>query len=104
MLCYSAESALERILHAVHGVALDRVPARKVFTAHLASALRTMAWDGRGVAWLPATLASEDITSGRLVAANSGDFRIHLEIRLHHDKSTLGAAGEKLWDAVSANT
>ena len=102
MLCYSAESALGRILHAAHGVALDRVPARNVFTAHLASVLRTMALDGRGVAWLPATLVSEDVASGRLVAATSGDFRVHLEIRLYRDKTTLGAAGEKLWEAVSS--
>lgn len=61
-----------------------------------------MALDGRGVAWLPATLVSENITSGRLVAANSGEFHTHLEIRLYRDKAPLGAAQETLWGAVIA--
>jgi LysR family transcriptional regulator, hypochlorite-specific transcription factor HypT len=102
MLGYSGESGLGCFLRAVHGVALDRLSIRNVFTAHLASVLRTMALDGRGVAWLPATLVGEDITSGRLVAATSGDLRINLEVRLYRDKTSLGAAGEKFWEAVSS--
>ena len=102
MLGYSAESGLGRILRAVHGAALDRLPIRNVFTAHLASVLRTMALDGRGVAWLPATLIGEDIISGRLAAATSGDLRIGLEVRLYRDKASLGAAGEKFREAVSS--
>jgi|SRR5450755_2481786 len=104
MLGYSEESGLGRILRAVHGVALDRLPMRNVFTAHLASVLRTMVLDGRGVAWLPATLVGEDITSGRLAVATSGDLGIDLEVRLYRDKTTLGSAGEKFWEAVSSGT
>ena len=102
MLGYSGESGLGCLLRAVHGVALDRLPIRNVFTAHLASVLRTMALDGRGVAWRPATLVGEDITSRRLAAATSGDLRINLEARLYRDKTSLGAAGEKFWEAVSS--
>ena len=104
ILGYSAESGLGRILRAVHGAALDRLAIRNVFTAHLASVLRTMALDGRGVAWLPATLVGEDITSGRLAAATSGDLGIELEVRLYRDKTSLGAAGEKFWEAVTSGT
>ena len=53
------------------------------------------------MAWLPATLIRDDITSGRLAAATSGDLRINLEVRLYRDKTPLGAAGEKFWEAVS---
>ena len=83
---------------------LERLPVRNVFTAHLASVLRTMALDGRGLAWLPATLVGQDITSGRLAAAASDDWRINLEVRLYRDRTTLGAAGEKFWEAVSSGT
>jgi len=103
MLGYSAESGLGGILRAVHGLALERIPVRNVFTAHLASILRTMALGGRGIAWLPATLVGEDVTGGRLTVAASDDWRINLEIRLYRDRITLGAAAEKFWEAVSSD-
>ena len=104
ILDYSDESGLGGILRAVHGLALEHLPVQHVFTAHLASVLRTMVLDDRGVAWLPATLISEDITSGRLAAAASSDWCINMEVRLYRDKTTLGAAGERFWEAVSSAT
>ena len=101
LLDYSEESGLGGILRAVHGLALGRLPAQHVLTAHLASVLRTMVLDNRGVAWLPATLVSEDITSGRLAVAASEDWRFRLEIRLYRDRTPLGPAGERFWEAVS---
>jgi DNA-binding transcriptional LysR family regulator len=80
----------------------SKPPVQHVFTAHLASVLRTMVLDNRGVAWLPATLVSEDIASGRLAVAASEDWRIKLEIRLYRDKTPLGPAGERFWEAVSS--
>jgi LysR family transcriptional regulator, hypochlorite-specific transcription factor HypT len=90
------------ILRAVHGLALVRLPVQHVFTAHLASVLRTMVLDNRGVAWLPATLVSEDIANGRLAVAASEDWRIKLEIRLYRNRTPLGQAGERFWEAVSS--
>jgi len=104
LLDYSEESGLGGILRAVHGLALERLPVQHIFTAHLASVLRTMVLDDRGVAWLPATLINEDLTSGRLAAAASDDWRINLEIRLYRDKTTLGAAAERFWETVSSVT
>jgi DNA-binding transcriptional LysR family regulator len=40
-----------------------------VFTSHLAATLLSMARAGDGVAWLPRTLAEEDISAGLLVEA-----------------------------------
>ena len=104
LLDYSEESALGGIMRTVHGLALERLPVQHVFTAHLASVLRTMVLDDRGVAWLPATLINDDLTSGKLAPAASDDWRIKLEIRLYRDKTTLGAAGERFWETVSAPT
>lgn len=102
LLDYSEESGLGRILHALQGPALERLAVRAAFTAHLASVLRTMALDGRGLAWLPATLIGEDLESGRLVVAADEAARIELEIRLHRDRGPLGPAGEAFWEAASA--
>jgi LysR family transcriptional regulator, hypochlorite-specific transcription factor HypT len=102
MLSYSAESGLGRILREVRGEALQGWPTHRVFTAHLASVLRTMALDGRGIAWLPQTLVRDDLASGRLIEAAPQEWTIELEIRLYRDRATLGKAAEDFWSAVCA--
>jgi len=103
VLSYSAESGIGRILREVRGAALERCPAHSVFKAHLASVLRTMALDARGMAWLPQTLIAEDLASGRLLEAAPRDWWIEMEIRLYRDRSPLGRTGEDFWTAVSAS-
>ena len=102
LLGYSAESGLGRILREVRGAALERCPTHNVFTAHLASVLRTMALDGRGMAWLPQTLIRDDLDCGRLIEAAPQEWLIDLEIRLYRDRSPLGKAAEEFWSAVCA--
>ncbi|MDM0015010.1 LysR substrate-binding domain-containing protein [Variovorax sp. J22P168] len=97
LMDYSEASGLGRILRAVRGEALAALPTQVVFTAHLASVLRTMVLDGRGLAWLPRTLIAEDLLSGTLVEAAAPEWRIPLEIRLYRDDITLGRAAESFW-------
>jgi DNA-binding transcriptional LysR family regulator len=104
LLSYSSESGLGRILREVRGAALERCPAHSVFTAHLASVLRTMALDGRGMAWLPQTLIHEDLASGRLIESAPQEWAIELEIRLYRDRSSLGKAAEEFWSAACATS
>ena len=101
MLHYSEESGIGRILRDVHGTALDRWPAQSVVKAHLASVLRTMALDGRGMAWLPHTLIADDLVSGRLVDAAPKEWRIEMDIRLYRDRHPLARAAEAFWTLVS---
>ncbi|NPC58717.1 LysR family transcriptional regulator [Caenimonas soli] len=100
VLQYTAESGLGRIARAVVGSRLESVPVRVAFTAHLASVLRPMALDGRGVAWLPQTLVEDDMAAGRLVAAAGDDWNIPLEIRLYRDRRPVGSAAEAFWRTV----
>lgn len=102
ILGYSAESGIGRILQAVHAEAISRLGARAVFTAHLASVLKTMALDGRGVAWLPASLVEDDMQSGRLLAAGATTWEVPLDIRLYRAPAPLGKAAENFWNAASA--
>ena len=100
LLSYSAESGLGRMLSETRLDALTGVATQTVFTAHLASVLRTMVLDGRGVAWLPQSLIQEDLDSQRLVHAGGTDLRIALEIRLFRSRNAMGRAAQALWDAV----
>lgn len=101
LLTYSVESGLGRLLRETRYGALKKISKQTPFTAHLASVLRTMVLDGRGVAWLPQSLITEDLASGRLVSAGANDWSVGLEIRLYRDKAPLGGAGEALWDVVA---
>ena len=100
MLHYSEESGIGRILHDVHGEALDRWPAQSVVKAHLASVLRTMALDGRGMAWLPRTLIVDDLASKHLVEAAPEAWRIEMDVRLYRDRNPMARAAEDFWTIV----
>lgn len=100
LLSYSQESGIGRIVGEMHNSLMDNLPTQNVFTAHLASVLRTMALDGRGIAWLPETLIADDIKMGRLVEAAPHNWCIEMQIRLYRDKSTISKAGEIFWKAV----
>lgn len=102
VLAYSAESGIGRIVRTVRGPALEEIRAEVAFTAHLASVLRTMALDGRGVAWLPKTLVGDDLASGRLVAAGGKPWAIVVDIRLSRRQAAMHPAAEKFWRAVVA--
>jgi len=100
VLQYTEESGLGRIMRAVLGRSLESVSVHAAFTAHLASVLRTMALDGRGIAWLPRTLVEDDIVQGRLVIAAGKEWDVPLEIRLYRDSQLLGKAANAFWDAA----
>jgi DNA-binding transcriptional LysR family regulator len=106
LLEYSPESGLGRLVRALRGPALDAVGAagaslEPVFTAHLATVLRTMALQGRGVAWLPHSLIEDDLNEHRLVESAGPAARIVLEIRLFRRTSGEPPAAEAFWDAAS---
>lgn len=102
LLQYTDESGLGRIVRAVVGPRLEPLAVRVVFTAHLASVLRTMAMDGRGIAWLPHTLVEEDVAAHRLVPAGGDEWTIPLGIRLYRDRSSLPGAAEAFWSAAAS--
>lgn len=101
ILGYTEESGLGRIFEAVMGKRMNLLTTKIAFKAHLASVLRTMAIDGRGLAWLPKTLVEEDIQAGRLVYATTEGWSVPLEIRLYREKDMTGLAPLALWKAAS---
>jgi len=100
-LGYSSESGIGRILRELKGPALDRLHVHQVLKAHLASVLRTMALDQRGMAWLPRLLVDDDLSAGRLVLAAPEDWCIDLEIRLYRQRGESGKAAEAFWQAAA---
>jgi DNA-binding transcriptional LysR family regulator len=97
ILSYSHASGLGRILSA-HKVGSDAVANMQVaFTSHLAAALMTMAREGHGLAWLPYTLAEDEIAHGRLVRAGPEQFDVPVEIRLFRSPDCRNYTADALW-------
>ena len=97
-LAYSAESGLGRIVAArrpVKSATLDTV-----FTSQLAATLHSLVLARRGVAWLPQSLAQDDLDAGRLVSAGGKAWRIPVEIRLFRPQAHQGRAAEALWSRL----
>jgi DNA-binding transcriptional LysR family regulator len=103
VLAYSEESGLGRIVRAQLGDVLEKAGADLIFTAHLAGVLRTMAIEGRGIAWLPESLVAEDIEAQRLVRAGDTRWSIPVEIRIFRRRSAERPVAERFWETIVAH-
>jgi DNA-binding transcriptional LysR family regulator len=101
VLAYSQASGLGRILAAHESGGSAIAGAETVFTSQLAATLMTMAREGHGVAWLPLTLAEEDLGMGRLVSAGSNAFDVQVEIRLFRSPDCRSRAADQLWSLIN---
>jgi LysR family transcriptional regulator, hypochlorite-specific transcription factor HypT len=99
-LAYSPASGLGRILAARKSAVPEG--GETVFTSHLAATLLTIAREGHGIAWLPQTMAEDDLSRGRLVRAAPDTFDIPVEIRLFRSADCRNHAADALWGRLSA--
>ena len=73
MLVYGQASGIGQIMRSVMKTAFDDGKFTTVFTAHHAVLLKTMAMEGRGIAWLPESLIAADLEAKRLVLAGDSE-------------------------------
>lgn len=108
VLAYSEASGLGRIMRSRMGSVFSDTPdeatpalpggVAAVFTAHHAVLLKTMAQEGRGVAWLPQSLIAEELQSGALVVAGGLEWNVPVEIRLYRQRAEMAPVAEALWE------
>ena len=103
LLAYSAPSGLGRIVAALRRDDVDSSTVETVFTSHLAATLLTMAKEGHGLAWLPQTIAEDDIARGQLVRAGAETFDIQVEIRLFRSADLRNRAADELWEQIKTS-
>ncbi|MCW2248816.1 DNA-binding transcriptional LysR family regulator [Azospirillum fermentarium] len=100
-LSYSDESGMGRIAEAARGTMEPRPCLETVFTSHVAVLLKTMALDGRGLAWLPLSLVQPDLVpGGGLVRAGDGRWDIPITIRLFRPRARLSPVAERFWERL----
>lgn len=101
LLAYDAASGLGRIVQ--HHIRLQPgLSVQETFVAPHASLLRSMALQGRGIAWLPAMLVQDDLAQGRLLRAGDSGQDIPVEICLYRQPSDMAPVAERLWSVISA--
>lgn len=102
-LAYGPASGLGRIVASqLRKKDLGEERIRATFVGPHATLLRTMAVQGRGVAWLPNMLVREDLAQGRLVRAGGQEWDIPLEICLFRQPTDMAAVAEQLWRLAAA--
>ncbi|SFN83748.1 LysR family transcriptional regulator [Sphingomonas sp. OK281] len=96
-LAYSAESGLGRILAADWASRGLPPPLVTVLQSRLAAALLSMAIDGRGVAWVPRSLAQSALASGKVTLAADDTYATRIAIALVRPLLSLSKVSEALW-------
>jgi DNA-binding transcriptional LysR family regulator len=101
LLAYSPESGLGRIVAGAGGSPVQSPWLEPVFTSHLAVVLKSMALEGRGVAWLPLSLVADNLKEGTLLRAGDPSWDVAVEIRLFRPRTQLAPAAERFWSLLA---
>ncbi|TCQ03178.1 LysR family transcriptional regulator [Sphingomonas sp. PP-CC-3A-396] len=96
-LAYSSESGLGGILKADWEARSLAPRLEMVLQSRLAAALLSMAIDGRGVAWVPLSLAQSALGSGKVVLAADDVYSTKIAIALVRPAISLSKVSEALW-------
>ena len=103
VLAYSPESGLGQIMRALMQQVLGQARFKPAITSHHAVLLKTMAIEGRGLAWLPRSLISAELADGRLVlATDDAAWRVPVEIRLFRAAAAQTPLSEAVWARSTA--
>jgi len=71
-----------------------------VYQATVAASLSAMAREGYGVAWVPLSIAINDLEKGLLVRAGAEKDDIKLDIKIYRNTNIIAPQAEKLWQAL----
>ncbi len=96
-LAYSSESGLRGILKADWASRGLAPPLEMVLQSRLAAALLSMAIDGRGVAWVPLSLAQSALAAGKVILAADVTYSTKIAIALVRPAIALSKVSEALW-------
>lgn len=99
LLAYDTASALGRIVQHKLRHSPD-LTMRETFVAPHAVLLRSMALQGRGVAWLPDMLVRDDLAQGRLLRAGGKAWDISVDICLYRQPNDMSPVAERLWTVL----
>ncbi len=69
-----------------------------------AEALKSLALQGTGLAWLPAASVDQELQNGTLYRAAGDDWSTHLTLSLYAEPDNLSRRGRKIWEFFNSRT
>lgn len=96
-LAYTEASGLGRIVAQRLYGNKGMLALKPQFSSHLAAVLMSMALEGKGIAWLPKSLAEQEINDGRLVRVLDEHWDIAVQIHLTRPAAPISATAERFW-------
>lgn len=100
-LAFEETSGMGRILSSALSAGTHRLHLSTVFTSHLAMALKALAIEGKGIAWIPESLAADEMgPAGRLTSAGSADWAVDVKIVLIRPRARMADIAESFWTLV----
>ncbi|MFD1881550.1 LysR family transcriptional regulator [Paracoccus pacificus] len=97
-LSYGTQSFFAQVLSPLLREKL--VAMNVVATNPMCVGLHSLAVIGSGMAWIPESLARDDLRDGRLVLAGKDDWIIHTEIAIYRKKGNHRPVVQRLWAAA----
>jgi len=87
----------------VAGALADRLPSdNRVHVGSMSVGLKGMVMAGWGIAWIPESLVTAELSDGRLVRAAEPQWEIDVEIRLYRSKENRRPVVKRIWDVLAA--
>jgi len=100
-LAFEETSGMGRILSSTLFSGTRPLHLSTVFTSHLAMALKALATEGKGMAWIPESLAADEMgPAGRLAPAGSADWAVDVKIVLIRPRARMTDIAESFWSLV----
>ena len=100
---FDEKSGMGRILAANLTNVESELHLTRVFTSHLAMVLKALALEGKGVAWIPRSLAFVELEpEGRLAIAGDERWMVPVKIVLIRSRSRMTELAEKFWTTVES--
>lgn len=97
-LSFEKTSGMGRILASNLLETTNDLQLSTVFTSHLAMVLKALAADGKGVAWIPQSLAVDETgPGGRLTGAGTDEWAVDVQIVLFRSRAKMNEIGEQFW-------
>ncbi|MCJ8322828.1 MAG: LysR family transcriptional regulator [Rhizobiales bacterium] len=75
---------------------------KTVYESNIATALKSMVLEGFGVAWIPYSMASEELSSGQLVRAAAQETDIIVDIKIYRNPKNKEPRLDRFWQAVAS--
>ncbi|RWP38546.1 MAG: LysR family transcriptional regulator [Mesorhizobium sp.] len=100
-ISFDEKSGMGRILAATIPTRTGQLHLARVFTSHLAMVLKALAIEGKGVAWIPQSLAAAELRSdGKLAIAGDEEWTVAVKIVLIRPRARMTALAEQFWSTV----